>query len=104
LISSEQGGFLLGVKPACAYQAHQVKLQPGDRVILFSDGVTEALDIHDRLFGPDGVRAAIEQAEGSPRELGERIVEAIKKHAAGRNQGDDITLVCFGRMAKLDET
>ncbi len=97
VIPAECGGLPLGIMAGSTYQAHQIALQPGDRVVLFSDGVTEAVDVNHHQLGPEGVRAVLEQAEGSPGELGERILEAVKTHAAGRSQQDDITLVCFGR-------
>ena len=51
-------------------------------------------------FGQSGVHTALagEPLRG-PRALGERIVKAVKVHAAGRDQADDITLMCVGRVA-----
>ena len=67
-------------------------------MLLFSDGVPDAYSVRNEAFQIDGIYAAL--AEGgpfSPQAAGERIVKAVKQHAAGRSQHDDITLVCFGR-------
>lgn len=93
------GGLPLGLVDGCAYESCQVRLEPGDSLVLYSDGVTEAMDVADRPFGIDGLRAVLQPATASPRELGERILQAVSRHAAGRDQHDDITLVCLGRMA-----
>jgi serine phosphatase RsbU (regulator of sigma subunit)/pSer/pThr/pTyr-binding forkhead associated (FHA) protein len=92
-------GLPIGVFDGYEYTACQVRLEPGDSVIVFSDGVSEAMDVHDHQFSVKGICAALEGGAPSLRALGERLVRAVKQHAAGRSQNDDITLVCFGRTA-----
>jgi len=79
------------------YACCQVRLQPGDGLLLFSDGVTEAMDARGRQFKPKGVHAVLGGGALSPREMGERLHKAVKQHASGCAQHDDITVVCFGR-------
>jgi serine phosphatase RsbU (regulator of sigma subunit)/pSer/pThr/pTyr-binding forkhead associated (FHA) protein len=95
--SGEVGDLPLGIDGRSEYRSCQVQLQPGDRLVLFSDGITEAMDGNGRLFGKKRAMAAIEGAGYSVRETGERLLGAVKQYAAGCNQNDDITLVCFGR-------
>lgn len=90
-------GMPLGVMDDYEYQAHEMTLQPGDNLIAFSDGVTEALDKNGRQFGMNRLRTCIQEVPCAPRELGERILGAVQDHAAGCSQFDDITLVCMGR-------
>lgn len=90
-------GVPLGIAEDYEYQAHEVSLHPGDSLIVYSDGVTEALDKEGRQFGPKRLRACLQDVHDSPRELGERILRAVQDHAAGCSQFDDITLVCLGR-------
>jgi serine phosphatase RsbU (regulator of sigma subunit) len=87
----------LAVEAGYAYTALRVELQPGDSLVLFSDGVTDALNVHGRQLGISGVRAAVAGNAAPPRMLGERILQAVKDHATGCSQYDDITLVCVGR-------
>jgi serine phosphatase RsbU (regulator of sigma subunit) len=90
-------GLPLGVVDGFDYASCQVKLGPGDSVFIFTDGVTDAMDIKNVQFQVKGIYNALQGGSFTPRTLGERIVKAVKMHAAGRSQHDDITLTCFGR-------
>jgi sigma-B regulation protein RsbU (phosphoserine phosphatase) len=96
----ETGGLPMGIMDGQTYDAHQVPLGPGDCLLLFSDGVPDAVSTRGETFGLKGVHTAL-KGEGphTPRGLGERIVKAVKLHAAGRAQADDITLMCVGRVS-----
>jgi sigma-B regulation protein RsbU (phosphoserine phosphatase) len=75
-------------------------LEPGDCILAFTDGVTEAMDANNVQLQKRGVHAAVQAGRReaySPRALGERVVQAVKQFAAGRSQHDDIALVGFGR-------
>jgi serine phosphatase RsbU (regulator of sigma subunit)/pSer/pThr/pTyr-binding forkhead associated (FHA) protein len=95
--SGEARVLPIGIDVRSEYRSCQVQLQPGDRLVLFSDGITEAMDGNGRLFGKKRAMAAIEGATYSVRETGEHLLGAVKQYAAGCSQNDDITLVCFGR-------
>jgi serine phosphatase RsbU (regulator of sigma subunit) len=90
-------GEPIGITAGYTYASGAVPLQPGDSLVLFSDGLTDALDAQGRPFRTRGVRAVLQGRKSSPRENGERLLQAVKRHAAGCSQNDDITLVCFGR-------
>jgi serine phosphatase RsbU (regulator of sigma subunit) len=81
-----------------------VILNPGDTVSIYTDGVTDALNGRDQMFGTDEVERYLspEDADqvdgGRPRRIGERLVNAVRRHAGGRPQNDDIAVVCFGRL------
>jgi serine phosphatase RsbU (regulator of sigma subunit) len=55
------------------------------------------MDVNNVQLQTKGVVAAVQGGEYSPRELGERVVQAVKQFAAGRSQHDDLALVGFGR-------
>jgi serine phosphatase RsbU (regulator of sigma subunit) len=93
-------GEPLGITTGYAYVSSLVHLKPGDSLVLFSDGVTDALDAQGRPFRTSGVRAVLQGGRSSPPENGERLLQAVKRHAAGCSQNDDITLVCFGRTGQ----
>jgi serine phosphatase RsbU (regulator of sigma subunit) len=90
-------GFPLGIMEGASYESHQVTLDPGDCVLLFSDGVTEAMDKQNKQLDLKAVDAALQAGPLPPQSLGQRILKLVKQHGAGRSQHDDITLVCFGR-------
>jgi serine phosphatase RsbU (regulator of sigma subunit) len=94
----EAGGLPMGIMEGQAYDAHRLVLAPGDCLLLFSDGVEDAVSVRGDRFTMKGVHAAL-KGEGArnAKGLGERIVKAVKLHAAGRSQADDITMMCVGR-------
>jgi phosphoserine phosphatase RsbU/P len=94
----------LGLTESHKFEACHIELQPGDSLILYTDGVSDALSAQNSSFSIEGIRRAVfenagELAESSrPEALGRAIVEAVRRHAAGRAQHDDIALVSFGRL------
>jgi serine phosphatase RsbU (regulator of sigma subunit)/pSer/pThr/pTyr-binding forkhead associated (FHA) protein len=96
--SPDESGMALGMADAQHYACSEVRLGPGESVLLFSDGVTEAAGSGDRQFGMEGVLGVLSAEGHSPRATGEALAAAVRRHAAGLEQGDDITLVCFGRV------
>ena len=96
-ISNEGTGLPLGVLDGYEYASCQVTLEPGDSILAFTDGVTEATDLHDLQLQTKGLYAAVEGGTYSTRELGEQVIKVVKQFAAGRSQFDDIALVSFGR-------
>lgn len=86
---------VLGAQEPDEYCARAVllSLAPGDSVIAFTDGVTEARDSQGRMFGVDGVRAVIEAGRPDPaRRWPEIIAKAVEKHQPG-NPTDDTLIV-----------
>ncbi|HEY7428381.1 MAG TPA: SpoIIE family protein phosphatase, partial [Gemmataceae bacterium] len=99
-VSRDAAGVPLGMLEGSAYDACQVSMQPGDNLILFSDGVTDALDVRSKPFSMTGVQRVVKEAGAvSAATLGERLINAVRLHATNREQQDDITLVCLGRTA-----
>lgn len=98
-ISTDAAGLPIGVLESFEYASTAIRLEPGDAVLVFSDGVTEAMDVKDNQLNARGIFAALQGERFTPRALGERLVKVVKHHAAGRSQHDDITLVSFGRTA-----
>jgi sigma-B regulation protein RsbU (phosphoserine phosphatase) len=96
-IGNEVGGLPLGVMEGFEYTSCQVSLEPGDSILAFTDGVTEAMDLQDLQLQTEGVYAAVQGESYSPRALGDQVVKVVKQFSAGRSQHDDIALVGFGR-------
>lgn len=94
----EIGGQPLGLEKGHVYPAGKVELRPGDALIVFTDGVTDAVNVSTERFGLDGVLAALRGGGPlSATALGERLRKAVDSYSAGSSQIDDITLVVFGR-------
>jgi len=90
-------GLPLGVSRDATYRASQVPLQPGDVAVLFSDGVTDAMDHKSQSFGLKRLRMILAETPTGVAGVGESILATVRDHFAGRSQFDDITIVCFGR-------
>ncbi len=101
VISHAVSGPPLGIMEGYPYEACQRVLQPGDNLLIFTDGVTDATDPHGTSFQKAGGIERTIQGAGplAPQALVERFARAIQTHAAGTDPFDDITLVCVGRTA-----
>jgi phosphoserine phosphatase RsbU/P len=98
--SGEGAGKPLGIDTGGGYRSITVSLEPGDVVVLYSDGVPDARDRRDEAFKEHRLREALAQAPKGVAAVGEAILATVHDHAMGRSQFDDITLVCFGRNAE----
>jgi len=96
-ISNEVTGLPLGVLDDFEYASCQVSLEPGDTILAFTDGVTEAVNVQDIQLQTKGVHAAVQGKAFCPRALGEQVVKVVKQFVTGCSQSDDISLVGFGR-------
>jgi serine phosphatase RsbU (regulator of sigma subunit) len=106
-IPNERCGLPLGIVEGSKFESAKVELQPGDTVMMYTDGVSDALSVDNRPFTLDGIRAAVlnETALAGgpyrPDYIGKRVLDAVRKHSTGRAQNDDIALVCFGRLGSM---
>ncbi len=92
-VLSGTGGLLLGVMPGVAYPDHTVQLLPGDRLVLYTDGVTEAFSPADETYGAGRLIAEVEaHGDGAAATLVERICRSVTVFAGSAPQSDDITL------------
>jgi serine phosphatase RsbU (regulator of sigma subunit) len=96
-ITQDASGPPLGFSAGLRYESHHLTLRAGESVVLFSDGVTDAVDSDDALFGSDRVRAVVAGNGPCPTAIGRAVSTTLARHVAGGPQTDDITLVCFGR-------
>jgi serine phosphatase RsbU (regulator of sigma subunit) len=95
----DSAGLPLGVMPGAEYVSHHLGLQPGECVILITDGVPDAQGAKGDRLGMDRIAGIVHKDYPySPSGLGHKLLSAVEEHAAGNRQFDDIALVCFGRL------
>jgi serine phosphatase RsbU (regulator of sigma subunit) len=95
----EEGGLILGILPGMVYKAARAKLEPGDLLVMYTDGVTEAVNTSDVDFGEDHLRQLIEKMRTRPvAEIVDAVHTAVKEHAVGMPQFDDITIVVLRKL------
>ncbi len=105
----EIGGLPIGSFVGAVYREEVVSYAPGDSLLLVSDGVVEAHDSHNELFGFERLEETIAQAQpGDVRGLVELVLERVQKHMGDMEQHDDITIVAVrpavvNDIALLDE-
>jgi sigma-B regulation protein RsbU (phosphoserine phosphatase) len=98
----EGTGLILGILPAAQYEQRACRLEPGDVVVLFSDGVTEAARPGiDEEFGEDRLaRTLAELRNESAQSIVESINQRVHEFTGGAPPADDITLVVAKRLAE----
>jgi serine phosphatase RsbU (regulator of sigma subunit) len=92
-------GLPLGIMPDSQYQQAEMTLEPGDVVVVYSDGVTDGRNVREELYDSRDQRRLLKrlaESPGRPEAVGRSILQDIREFSAGHSQADDITLVCFG--------
>jgi sigma-B regulation protein RsbU (phosphoserine phosphatase) len=89
-----EGSFPVGLVPEAEFTTSTLQLQPNDTMVLFSDGVTEAMDPEEELYGVPRLRGVL---QGKPDmqldEIQKAILESVENFARGARQADDLTLL-----------
>ena len=89
-----EGSYPVGLVPEAQYTAVCLKLEPGDTLVLFSDGVTEAADPDEQMFGTERLKQLLTgQPECPLEQLQKCVLEAVENFARGAHQADDLTLL-----------
>ena len=94
---TEASGLPLAIERDWVYEIAETTLEPGDVVILYTDGVTDAMNPEDERFGDAEAPPALPRGARGAAAAGEALVQQVHNHVAGRTQFDDITMVAFGR-------
>jgi len=87
----------IGVVDGYPFDTETKSLEPGDLIVLFTDGVDEAMNFQDELYGGDRLLEFVKNGPAKADELGKALLADVRKHADGRPQNDDITIMTFGR-------
>jgi phosphoserine phosphatase RsbU/P len=90
-----EGSYPVGLVPEAEYTTVCLKLEPGDTLVLFSDGVTEAMDPAEQLFGVPRLKDVLMgvAAQTPLDELQTKVLDAVENFARGASQADDLTLL-----------
>jgi serine phosphatase RsbU (regulator of sigma subunit) len=93
------GGPVVGILATIEYQEHRVKIEEGDTLVIYSDGVTEAENQRHDEFEVEGLVQAVIASRRLPAEkIIEEVNRAVAEFTAGAPQSDDITLVVARRV------
>ena len=100
LTTLSTGGLVLGAAPTHAYTEDERALHPGDTLLLYSDGITEAMNEAREQFGEERLAATFERYRRKPAAvMVERIIRAVECHAGEAPQSDDMTVLVIKRSS-----
>ena len=95
----ETVGVPVGVVDGYPFETVSRTMQPGETALIITDGVDEAMNPAGDLFTKERVKQFLMDGPADAAELGQALLKAVRTHAAGREQNDDITIMTFGRGA-----
>jgi len=90
----EPGGVVVGLLPDGGYENGILQLEPGESIVLFTDGITEAMNAEEKFFGERRLREILESsAEKAPHEMVAAVNHAVAEFTGDAPQSDDMTLL-----------
>jgi phosphoserine phosphatase RsbU/P len=103
--SLREGGVAVGMFEEATYEAGTARLEVGDVLVMFSDGVVEAEDAGGQPFDEAGVRGVVDHPTwSSSKELSWALFAAVQRHTDDRRLMDDLTTLVARRMPPLPRT
>ncbi len=95
-IYKDKHGFVIGGMAGLKYKEYSVEMKPGSKLFLYTDGVPEATDSENQLFGTERMVAALnEKSDGSPREILKTVRNSVDAFVKDAEQFDDLTMLCL---------
>jgi sigma-B regulation protein RsbU (phosphoserine phosphatase) len=100
-----QGGVALGMFEGSTYQSGELQLHPGDALLMYSDGLTEAESPDGQPFDEAGLERTLALFAGAYQktaaaELGKAVFDAVERHRRDQRLQDDLTVLVLSRLAQ----
>jgi sigma-B regulation protein RsbU (phosphoserine phosphatase) len=92
-------GLPVGVMEGFPYDLIEREINPGEMFVLFTDGVDEAMNPEGELYTLDRMRNFVKSGPDNAEDMGKALLTDVRRHANGRPQNDDITIMTFSRDA-----
>ena len=95
-ISKEKNGLAVGALEGVRYKETTVDLKPGDKIFLYTDGVPEATDKNESMFGMENMLKTLNRSrEADPKTILGAMRAAVDEFVGSAEQFDDLTMLCF---------
>jgi len=94
-------GIPVGIIEDYSFAVVERALEPGETVVIYTDGVNEAMNPQNELYSKERVIEFVKNGASKADDLGKALLADVRKHADGRPQNDDITIMTFGRNPLL---
>ena len=92
----DKHGFVIGGMDMVRYKDYELQLTPGSKLFIYTDGVPEATDAHNEMFGTERMLAALNShPEASPRQLLQNVRASVDAFVQDAEQFDDLTMLCL---------
>ncbi len=96
VIRLDVGGPVVGLLPNFPYEQGTIELQPGDLLVAFTDGISEAMNARDEEWGEERLIECVRKSVGlNANDMMMRIVASADEFVAGAKQHDDMTIIVF---------
>jgi sigma-B regulation protein RsbU (phosphoserine phosphatase) len=93
------GGLVLGPNPTARYERGFLRMKPGDAIVMYTDGITEAFDPSEREYGLARLKTLVRRHAGRPAvDVVKAIFDDLRKFARGAPQADDRTVVVVRKL------
>ena len=98
-----RAGFVLAGMEDMKYRAGSTRLEPGDKIFQYTDGVTEATNLKNELYGMNRLGAILNKVKGgTPNDILPAIKKDIDEFVGDADQFDDITMLCLEYKARME--
>ncbi len=92
----DKHGLVLGGIEGSKYKEYELQMEPGAKLFVYTDGVPEATDAENRMFGTERMLAALnEEPEAGPGRILDKVHEAVNAFVKDAEQFDDLTMLCL---------
>jgi sigma-B regulation protein RsbU (phosphoserine phosphatase) len=89
------GNLALGIMGNTVYKTKNIRLEPGDGLFLYTDGITEAMDADSLEYGEERLMNSLQQPMKGAKNLTQSVISAVKTFSAGLAQSDDMTVLAL---------
>jgi sigma-B regulation protein RsbU (phosphoserine phosphatase) len=91
----QRHGPIVAAVEGVAFGEDKIQLEANDTLVVFTDGVTEAMDVSQQLYAEPRLEACIGKSAGMPEQLTGEILQDVEAYAGEAEQADDITILAF---------
>ena len=96
-------GFVLAGMEDMKYRAGSMTIEPGDKIFQYTDGVTEATNLQNELYGMNRLGAILNKVkDGTPNDILPAVKTDIDEFVGKADQFDDITMLCLEYKARME--
>ena len=101
----DKHGFVIGGMEGVRYKEYELTLEPGSKLFLYTDGVPEATDAAEQMFGAERMLEALNKdASAAPAQILKNVRESVDGFVKDAEQFDDLTMLCLEYSGKSEKT